>query len=48
LTEKLLIYNAKSLLSTEILYTNSIALAGKIKNENGVEQAIELIEANKR
>ncbi len=48
LTEKLLIDNAKSLLSTETLYTNSIALAEKIKNENGVEKAIELIEANKR
>ncbi|CAN5137353.1 glycosyltransferase [soil metagenome] len=48
LTEKLLIDKARALLSTAILYQNSIALSEQIKDENGVEKAIELIEANQR
>ena len=46
LTEQMLIDNARSLLSTESLYTKSIEISKKIKQENGVEKAIELIEAN--
>lgn len=48
LTEQMLIDNAKSLLSTETLYTKSLEISKKIKQENGVERAIELIEANQR
>ncbi|MEO6000331.1 MAG: glycosyltransferase [Chitinophagaceae bacterium] len=48
MTEKLLIENAKTLLSTETLYKNSMEIAEKIKQEKGVERAIELIEANQR
>ncbi len=44
LTEQMLIDNAKSLLSTETLYTKSIKISKKINQENGVEKAIELIE----
>lgn len=48
LTEQMLIDNAKLLLSTETLYEKSIEISQKIKQENGVEKAIELIEANQR
>lgn len=48
LTEQMLIDNAKLLLSTETLYTRSKEISTKIKQENGVERAIELIETNKR
>lgn len=48
MTEALLIENTKALLSTETLYKNSIALADKMKHEKGVNNAIELIEANPR
>lgn len=48
LTEQMLLDNTKALLSTESLYTNSLALSEKIKPENGVAKAIALIEENKR
>ncbi len=48
MTENLLIENAKKLLSTDIIYQNSITLSEKIKHEKGVEKAIELIETNRR
>lgn len=48
ITEKLLIGNAKTLLTNETLYKNSLTLADKIKFENGVDKAIELIELNER
>lgn len=48
LTERMLIDNAQALLSTETLYTNSLEMSKKIKSENGVERAIELIEENQR
>lgn len=48
MTEKLLIENARALVSTETLYKNSMALADKMKHEDGVSRAIELIEANER
>lgn len=48
MTEELLINNTKALLSTESLYTNSVVLSNKIKSENGVKKAIELIEKNYR
>ncbi|UII31460.1 glycosyltransferase [Fulvivirga ulvae] len=46
MTEKDLIENSRALLSTESLYKNSIALSKKIKQENGLQKAIELIEGN--
>ena len=48
MTESLLIDNTRKLLSTETLYANSVELCKKIKPENGVEKAIELIEKNYR
>ncbi len=42
----MLIDKAKELLSTEELYSNSLKLSEKIKPENGVDNAIELIEKN--
>lgn len=48
LTQQKLIQNARSLLSTEKLYTKSIELSKKLKFENGIEKAIELIETNQR
>lgn len=46
MTENMLIIKAKELLSTEKLYSNSLKLSEIIKTENGVENAIELIEKN--
>ena len=48
MTEELLIRKAKRLLATETLYLKSMELSKKIRSENGVEKAIELIEANQR
>ena len=48
MTERDLINNTQDLLTKEDLYKNSIALSEKLKQENGLEKAIELIEANER
>lgn len=48
LSEKKLLENAKILLSNESLYKKSIEFSKRVKQDNGVEKAIELIEANKR
>ncbi len=48
MTENMLIDKAKELLSTEELYSKSLKLSEKIKPENGVDNAIELIEKNSR
>lgn len=48
LTESLLIDHVRKLISTESLYTKSIEISKKIKSENGIEKAIELIEKNYR
>lgn len=44
MTEVILIKNAKELLTNETLYSRSIELSTKIKQENGVEKAIQFIE----
>ncbi len=44
MTENMLIIKAKELVSTEKLYSNSVKFSEIIKAENGVENAIELIE----
>ncbi len=44
LTEVMLIKKAKELISTKELYINCLKLSEKIKSENGVEKAIEIIE----
>ena len=48
MTENLLLEKAKELLATKELYVNSRELSEKIKAENGVEKAVELIEKNYR
>jgi hypothetical protein len=48
MTENMLLKKAKELLAKEKLYLNSLALYQKIKTENGVESAMELIEKNFR
>ena len=48
MTEEKLIMNAKKLLETGSLYSNSENLSRKIKSDNGVEKAIEIIERNYR
>jgi len=44
LTEKILIDKVRELLKTEHLYSNSRQLAGKITKEDGVTNAVQLIE----
>lgn len=48
MTERDLINKTQDLLTKEDLYKNSIDLSVKLNQENGLEKAIELIEANER